>query len=191
VSHLAALLAFAGFLALGLRVRLAPPVLRRRRVQALLAYLLAVHGLAAALAWEAWPFTSHTIAVGRVRGGTALCTDEFVGVDGDGREWRLDPYAFMPVYDSVLQYWWDAQGARLPPGGQQQALAFLAARAEESRARQAQGRAIGPRRWLGPLGAPYWLLLRRPEAVSPAPYVGLKVYRACARRELVGSWPRP
>jgi hypothetical protein len=191
VSHLAALLAFLGFLTLGLRVRRAPPGGRRGRVQTLLVYLLAVHALAVALSWDAWPFTSHLIAVGRARPGARPCTTEFFGVDGAGREWRTDPYTFMPVYDSVLQYWWDAKGVRLPLWAQHQALAFLGARAEASRARQAQGRAIGPQRWLGPLGAPYWLQLPRPPAVSPEPYRGLHVYRVCPDRQLVASWRRP
>ena len=203
MSHLAALLAFLGFLALGLRVRAAPAQRRRGRVQALIAHVLAVHALAVVFTWDAWPFSSHTIAVGRVRGEAPLCTTEFVGVDAEGRAWPLDPYDFMPVYDSVLQYWWDAKGARLPLWAQHQALAFLGARAEESRARRAAGHPGGPRRWLGPLAAPYWLQLPRRAAVSPAPYRGLDLYRVCGiprdrtvdpkrvTRERVASWRRP
>jgi hypothetical protein len=191
VSHAAALLAFLGFLALGARVRWAPAAARRGRVQVLIGYVLGVHALALALGWDAWPFSSHTIAVGRVRPGTPLCATEFVGVDAAGREWPLDPYTFMPVYVSVLQYWWDADGSQRPLWAQHQALAFLGTRAEETRARQARGEAIGPQRWLGPLGAPYWLLLPRPAAASPEPYQGLDVYRVCGGRELVASWRRP
>ena len=191
MSHLAALLAFVVFLALGVRVRRAREAARPKRVQALLAYVLGVHALAVALTWDAWPFSSHTIAVGRVRVAAPPCTTEFVGIDAAGREWRLDPYTFMPLYASVLGYWWDAEGTHRPLWAQHHALAFLGTHAEESRARQAQGGAIGPQRWLGPLGAPYWLLLPRAEAVSPAPYDGLNVYRVCGSRELVASWRRP
>jgi len=191
VSHLAAALAFLVFLGLGLRVRVAREAARRRRVWTLLGYVLGVQGLAVALTWDAWPFSSHTIAVGRVRTGAPPCTTEWVGVDGAGREWRLDPYTFMPVYASVLGYWWDADGTHRPLWAQHQALAFLGAHAEQTRARQAQGRAIGPQRWLGPVGAPYWLLLPRPDAISPQPYLGLNVYRVCGSRELVASWRRP
>jgi hypothetical protein len=192
VTHLAALAAFLGFLALGCRVRWSPPRARRRRVQALLAYVLAIHALAAAAGWDGWPFSSHTIAVGRVRGEARLCTTEIVGVDRAGGEWPLDPYTFMPLYATVVQYWWDADGAQRPLWAQHQALAFLGARAEEARRRQAGGEPIGPQRWLGPLGAPYWLLLPRAQAASPQPYQGLHIYRACGGgRELVASWRSP
>jgi hypothetical protein len=203
VSHLAALAAFLGFLALGARVRWSPPPARRRRVQALVAYVLGAHALAVALTWDAWPFTSHTIAVGRVRGEAPLCTTEAFGVDAGGREWRVDPYAFMPVYDSVLQYWWDTRGVPLPLWAQHHALRFLGTQAEAARAAQARGDRIGPARALGPLGAPYWLLLPRPAAVSPEPYLGLRLYRVCGlprdraaepsrvTRELSAEWRQP
>jgi hypothetical protein len=203
VSHLAALLAFVVFLVLGARLRLAAPASRRRRVQALVAWVLGVHLLAVALTWDAWPFSSHTIAVGRVRGESPLCTTEVFGVDGAGREWRTDPYAFMPVYDSVLQYWWEWRGAALAPGPRQQALVFLWSRAEAARAAQASGRLPGPARWLGAAGAPYWLLLPRPEAVSPEPYRGLRLFRVCGlprdraadpprvTRQLQAEWREP
>jgi hypothetical protein len=191
VSHLAALLAFLGFLVLGLRLRASRGPARRRRIQALVGYVLGVHALAVALTWDAWPFTSHTIAVGRVRGDAVPCTTEFVGVDGAGGEWALDPYDFMPVYYSVLQYWWDAKGAGWPLWAQHQALAFLGGRAEVSRSRRAGGLAIGPQRGLGPLGAPYWLLLPRAKTVSPEPYRGLNLYRVCGDRQLVASWRKP
>jgi hypothetical protein len=59
-------------------------------------------------------------------------------------------------------------------------LAFLLDTAEQRRARLAAGHSIGPQRWLGPLGAPYWLLLPRP-AVAPQPLRGLRVYSTCWR----------
>lgn len=203
MSHLAALAAFLGFLGLGARVRWAPRGVRRRRVQALAAYVLGVHALAVALTWDAWPFSSHTIAVGRVRGEAPLCTTEAFGVDGSGREWRTDPYAFMPVYDSVLQYWWETRGAPLPLWAQHHALLFLGTRAEAARAGQARGERIGPARALGPLGAPYWLLLPRPAVVSAEPFRGLRLYRVCGlprdraadpprvTRELSAEWRAP
>jgi hypothetical protein len=191
VSHLAALLAFVVFLVLGVRVRRAPADARRARVQALVAWVLGVHLLAVALTWDAWPLSSHTIAVGRVRGEAPLCTTEAFGVDGEGREWRTDPYAFMPVYDSVLQYWWEARGATLPLWGQHRVLFFLGTQAEAARAAGAAGRPVGPARWLGPLGAPYWLLLPRPAEVSPEPYRGLRLYRVCGTpRDRVAEPPR-
>jgi hypothetical protein len=87
---------------------------------------------------DAWPFTSHTIAVDRAR-----------------------------------------------------ALAFLLDRAEESRARLAAGGRLGPQRVLGPLGAPYWLLLPRVPAAPAAPWRGLRAYSSCwlPAERLAGAVP--
>lgn len=177
--HVLAAAAFLGFLALGAAVRAArDPDVRRRRVVRLIAYVVAVNLAAGVSQRDAWPFTSHTIAAGRARADARPCLAEIVGVDGAGREWRLDPFSWMPVYESVLQFWFELRLRSLGPAERQQALAFLLRRAEESRQRLVAGREIGPGRWLGPAGAPYWLLLPR-EAPSPEPLVGVRVYSEC------------
>lgn len=170
---------FAGFVGLGVAVRSAQePAARRRWTFRLIAYVVAVNLAAGLSQQDAWPFTSHTIAVGRARAGARVCLAEFVGVDASGREWRLDPYSWMPVYESVLQFWCGQRLAGLTEGERTNALSFLLRRAEESRERLASGGRIGPARWLGPLGAPYWLLLPRPPP-SPEPLAGLRVYSEC------------
>jgi hypothetical protein len=170
---------FAVFLALGVRVRMAPdPLARRRRTVRLIAYVAGVSLLAGLTQKDAWPFTSHTIAVGRARADAPVCLIELSGVDAGGREWGLDPYSWMPVYESVLHYWLQRNLSRLAPPERDAVLSFLLARAEASRERLSTGRAIGPQRWLGPLGAPYWLLLPRP-AASPERLTALRVYQAC------------
>jgi hypothetical protein len=170
--------AFAGFIALGVAVRRAPPGVRRRRVLTLIAYVVAVNLLAGLTQRDAWPFTSHTIAVGRARATTRVCLTELVGVDGAGREWEVDRYSWMPMFGSVVQYWVDLNLAQLSAQDRKTALWFLLRNAEGSRARLAAGEPIGHQRWLGPLAAPYWLLLPR-AAVSPAPFAGLRVYSSC------------
>jgi hypothetical protein len=171
---------FLSFLALGWSVmRLDPGPARRRAINLLLAYVVLLNGAAGLLQWDDWPFTSHTIAVGRARPDSRVCATELVGVDGGGREWRLDPYSFTPVYDSILQYWMEQGLGRLDETQQGKALAFLLERADESRARLAAGRALGHERILGPLGAPYWLLLPRSRAVPPSPYQALRAYSSC------------
>ena len=171
---------FLGFLALGWRVaRLDPGPARRRAINLLLACVLLLSGAAGVLQWDDWPFTSHTIAVGRARPDSRVCTTELAGVDGGGREWRLDPYTFTPVYDSILQYWIEQGLPRLGALEQAKAASFLLERAEESRRRLAAGRALGHERILGPLGAPYWLLLPRSRAVPSSPYAGLRAYSSC------------
>jgi hypothetical protein len=170
---------FAGFLALGVCVRVASePEARRRWTLRLIAYVAGVSLLAGLTQKDAWPFTSHTIAVGRARPDAPVCLIELAGVDGDGQEWRLDPYSWMPLYESVLHYWLERNLSGLTPPERDVVLSFLLARADASRERLSTGRAIGPQRWLGPLGAPYWLLLPRP-SVSAQPLTGLRVYQAC------------
>jgi hypothetical protein len=171
--------AFVLFLAIGACLRASnEPAVRRRWAVRLIAYVVGVSLLAGVTQKDAWPFTSHTIAVGRARADTTICLDELAGVDASGREWALDPYSWMPVYESVLDYWLQRNLARLSPAQREEALGFLLQRAEASRARLSAGQAIGPQRWLGPLGAPYWLLLPRP-APAPQRLVGLRVYEAC------------
>jgi hypothetical protein len=171
---------FLGFLALGWRVaRLGDGRARRRAINRLLAYVVVVSGAAGALQWDDWPFTSHTIAVGRARADSRVCATELMGVDASGREWRLDPYTFTPVYDSILQFWLEQALGRLTDAQRRRALSFLLDRAEESRRRLAAGRALGHERLLGPLGAPYWLLLPRSPAAPPTPYSGLRAYSSC------------
>jgi hypothetical protein len=171
---------FLGFVALGWRVaRLVPGPARRGAINLFLAYVVLVTGAAGLLQWDDWPFTSHTIAVGRARADSRVCATEFVGVDAGGGEWRLDPYTFTPVYDSILQYWIEQAPGRLEEAQRGRALAFLLERAEESRLRLSAGRALGHERILGPLGAPYWLLLPRSRTAPSSPYAALRAYSSC------------
>ena len=180
MGELVRLASFLAFLVLGFRVvRLREGPARRRAVNRLLGYVMVLSGAVGALQWDDWPFTSHTIAVGRARPDSRVCATALYGLDRDDREWRLDPYSFTPVYDSILQYWLEQGLGRLtePEGGR--ALAFLLDRAEESRKRMAAGAALGPDRVLGPAGAPYWLLLPRSLAVPSTPWAGLRAYSSC------------
>jgi hypothetical protein len=180
MADLVRLASFLAFLGLGLRVmRLGQGPARRRAIHRLLAYVVVLSGAAGILQWDDWPFTSHTIAVGRARPDSRVCATMLYGVDADAREWRLDPYTFTPVYDSILQYWLEQGLPRLDEPQRRRALSFLLERAEESRRRLAAGRALGHERVLGPLGAPYWLLLPRSRAASPSPYSGLRAYSSC------------
>ena len=193
MADLVRLASFLAFLALGWRVqRLGGGPARRRAVHQLLAYVVAVNLAVGVLQWDDWPFTSHTIAVGRARADSRVCATTLYGLDGDGREWRLDPYTFTPVYDSILQYWVEQALPRLDEAQRGRVLAFLLARAEESRRRLAAGRAIGPQRLLGDHGADYWLRLPRKERVPPGPYARLRVYSSCWTTELpLGHQPPP
>jgi hypothetical protein len=180
MPQLLRLASFLLFLALGARVRLSrEPAARRRAVHALLAYVVGLSGLVGVVQVDDWPFASHTIAVGRARADSRVCQTQFYGVDRAGGEWRLDPWSWTPVYDSILQVWLERNLARLPPESRERVLGFLLARAERSRARLAAGRPLGRERLLGRAGAPYWLLLPRALDVPAGPYAGLRAYAAC------------
>lgn len=179
MAELLRLGSFAVFVALGLRARAAGEAGRRRAVQLLIGYTVAVSLAAGALQRDDWPFTSHTIAVGRARADSRVCQTRFYGVDAAGTAWRLDPYTFTPVYDSILQFWIEQALPRLGEADRERALQFLLQRAERSRQRLARGRAIGPQRLLGRAGAPYWLLLPRATEVPPSPYARLRIYSVC------------
>ena len=171
---------FLAFLVLGLRIRRAAAGAdRRRAVHRFLAYVLVLEGAVGLSQVDDWPFTSHTIAVGRARADSRLCQTRFYGVDAAGALWRLDPYTFTPVYDSILQYWIEQAPGRLDEAQRGKALAFLLERAEESRRRLAAGRALGHERILGPFGAPYWLLLPRSRSAPASPYSALRAYSSC------------
>jgi hypothetical protein len=180
MGDLVRLASFLAFLAVGFRVtRVREGPERRRAVNRLLAYVVVLSGAVGVAQWDDWPFTSHTIAVGHARADSRVCATELYGLDADDREWRLDPYSFTPAYDSILQYWLEQALGRLTEPERARALAFLLERAEESRRRLAAGGALGPRRLLGPAGAPYWLLLPLHLAAPAAPWRGLRAYSSC------------
>jgi hypothetical protein len=173
------LASFLVFLALGLRVSRATGGARRAAIHVLLAYVLVLNLAVGISQVDDWPFTSHTIAVGRARADSRVCRTDLVGLDDAGREWRLDPYTFTPVYHSILQYWLEQATGRLGDAERERVGAFLLQRAEEARARLSAGQSLGPGRILGPAGAPYWLLLPRAPDVPGAPYAGLRAYSSC------------
>lgn len=179
MSQLLSLACFVAFLLLGLRARRAAGASRRGAVNALIACAGGLTVFSGLTHWDNWPFTRNVIAVGRPRPERPICMTDFDGVSADGREARVDPYSWGPVYDSVLQYWFEQGYAALSPAEQREALGFLLARAEAARARRAQGLSIGYERRLGPFASPYWLMLPRPETVPATPFVGLRAYRVC------------
>lgn len=181
MPQLVRLASFLVFLALGLRLLHTREALARRfRTSVLLAYVVAVNLAAGVSQWDAWPFTSHTIAIGRARVDKKLCVTEFYGLDEAGRQWRIDPYAWAPVFDSILQYWCDVNLARLAAPERERVLGFLLAKAEDSRRRLSAGEPIGYEQRLGSgAGAPYWWLLPREKQVPASPYRGLQVSSAC------------
>jgi hypothetical protein len=180
MSQLLRLALFLLLLVLGARVRRQRvPEARRRAVNLLIAYVLAVSGVSVATQWDAWPFTCHQIAVGRPRADSRVCQTRFYGLDANGGEWRIDPWSWTPVYDSILQFWVEQNLGRLPDEPRAHVLEFLLERAERSRARLAAGQRLGHERLLRGAAAPYWLLLPRFTSVPGQPYTGLRISYSC------------
>ena len=198
-----AFLAFLTFLALLVRVRGArSETPRRTRINQLLVYLIVANGLVGLSQRDAWPFTQYTLAAFRARIDAPVCHTQFFGVDGRGGEWQADPLSWTSVYDSILQYWFELNWRQLDPVAGRHVLSFLFDKAEQARARLARGAGVGYERRLGPVYARYWWLLPRVADVSPEPYTGLRVYRACRipqewltegkpwQRTLIVEWKR-
>lgn len=175
------LASFLIFLGLGFRVaRRRDGEARRKAVNALLIYVLALSGAVGILQRNDWPFGNHMLAVGVPRLDVPSCRIELYGVDGEDREWRVDPHAWSPVSDWTLQLWFMRHLGRLSEGARAHVLPFLYTKAEEARHRLAAGQPVGNERRLGAiLSAPYWWLLPRAPDVPASPYAGLRIYEAC------------
>ena len=171
------LLSFVLFLALGVRVARAKGSNRRRAVLAFVAYVIAINAVAGITQIDNWPFTSNTLAVGRMRRDHSLRWLDLRGVDREGREWHLDPQTFTPVFYSILQNWLSSRYPRLDEGGRRASERFLVAKANEARARLAAGRRIGFERLLGPLACGYWWRLPRALETPDGDYRSIRIYR--------------
>jgi hypothetical protein len=128
---------------------------------------------------DGWPFTSYTIAAPRASLQAPVCLVELRGVDSRGDEWPVDPLAWT-LHASVVHIWLNRHAAGLTEPERAVVLGFLVGKAEAARRSLRAGESIGFERRLGPdLSAPYWWLLPRVRRVPEAPFVGLRVYRAC------------
>ena len=176
LPQLGKLASFLLFLALGVRLARASGPARRRAVVLFIAYVIAINFAAGITQIENWPFTSNTLAVGRMRDDHPLTWMDFRGVDRDGREWPLDPQSFTPVFDSILQFWLASRYPLLDDDGRRMSERFLVAKANEARARLVAGRRIGFERLLGPLACGYWWRLPRVREAPDAAYGSIRVY---------------
>lgn len=168
-----------GFVGLLVAVRAASGETRRRRVEWLALYTVAASLGVGLTQWSAWPFAEYTLAAARPSVDKPICLTHFYGATEAGREWRVDTYAWSPVFDSTLQTWFETVWPTLPPAAQDRTLGFLASRAEAARARLQHGREIGFARILGAGHLPYWWLLPRHRDVPAEPLAALRAYRAC------------
>ena len=161
LAEWARLLAFAGFVLLGLLASR-----RRRLTDALLVYVLAVTAAAGFSQKESWPFSNwalvHHMSPKAIEGAFE------VEVVAGERTYRVDPRAWQPLALEELQSWLYLRFRRLDDAGQASVARFLLEQAEASRRRVKKGEPAGRNAWLlGPLAAPYHFL-RPPIWRSPA-----------------------
>jgi hypothetical protein len=169
---------FVVFVVLGFSVlRKSDVAQRRRAINLLLIYVLAVNLVIGVSQRDAWPFSPYPLMRGVWNGTWIYQKLAPVALDAAGREWEVDPRSWAPVFPFVLQEWFNVIFPELSAPRKRQALEFLFDRAERTRNRLAQGRRVGNERILGSLTAPDWWLYRRVDAVSPAPYVAIRFYR--------------
>lgn len=203
--------AFALLIVLCIRIALAQPfAVRRKRVLQLALYLVVAHLAVGVTVKDAWPITDYALMHGIAGLAGELSVFTFYGVDAEGREWRIDPYAWKSISEWHLHFWfWIYYARQLHPDQQHEALGWLYRLAEEQRARLARGdTAISV---LGPASAPQWFMFQRQLHVPAEPYRGIRVYletftiggaiaeaeqplrvtRGHLDRKLMGEWKAP
>jgi hypothetical protein len=179
---------FALFVALSVRVLVTREGdWRRRAVNLLIAYTVAVSTVVAVSQKDAWPFSTYRLIQG-LWGANKLYTQiVIVAIDEVGREWAVDPFAWSPTFPLVVQEWVSRTYPRLTVMQQSRAASFLLQRAEEARRRRARGERVGNERRLGPFTAPDWWRYRSVTGVPPGAFIGLRAYEVEAA---VGEAPR-
>jgi len=173
------LFSFALLIWLAVRVaRSRDPLRRRRRIQVLLAYLLAVNAAVVLLRTDDWPFSPYPMMSVDATDRTSVHSMvAFRAVDRLGREWRIDPQAWSPLFPQAIMGWYETVYPFSSSADREQVARFLLARAEDSRLRESQGLRVGNERWLGPLAAPDTNLYWSPPEGATEPFVALRVYR--------------
>lgn len=179
---------FLLFVTLGARVLAAGQRAgRRRAVNLLLVYTVAVSSMVAVSQKDAWPFSTYRLIQGLWGADVIYKQIVIRGVDGDGREWAVDPLAWSPTFPLVVQEWLSRTYPRVAPAQQTRAARFLLERAENARRLRARGERVGNERLLGQFAAPDWWRYRPVAEVPAGPFVGLRAYEVEAS---VGGAPR-
>jgi hypothetical protein len=149
---------------------------RKRRIIALAGYVFFIHLAIGITQKDAWPITNYRLLHGIAAPAAEMWRYRFNGVDSNGHEWPIDPYAWRgAISDWHLQFSVYGTFEKLPYTRQQEALAWLYKLAELERARLAKGdQSVSP---LGSLSAPAWYLFPRELSVPQEPYRGLRLYK--------------
>lgn len=169
---------FALFIVAGVRVTTAPAGHRRRAINIFLGYTLLAHLAIAIPQNEAWPFSMYPMMAADATDRQAEHRGIFFrAVDSAGREWRVDPLAWSPLFPQAIMGWFEVSWPEATAGQRAAVLKFLLDRAEAARVARSNGeRFFGNASILGPLAAPDTNLWGN-AAQSQLPYVALRVYR--------------
>jgi hypothetical protein len=168
----------AGFVVAGVRVMRSPPDVRRKRINQLLAYVLAVHVAIVIGQNDAWPFAMYPMmAVDSTNRSAVHNGLSFRVVDEAGVEWPVDPLAWSPLYPQSIMGWFEVSYPHATPAQRNDVLRFLLERAERARRHGVRGEHFyGNAALLGPLAAPDTNLYGAATA-STNPLRALRVYR--------------
>ncbi|HET7295483.1 MAG TPA: hypothetical protein VFM88_23915 [Vicinamibacteria bacterium] len=171
---------FALFVTLGLlAARAAGRPDHRRRVDLLIAYVLAVTGVVGLVQQESWPFTQwalvHHLSPKRI------VSLELEAIDERGTSCVVDLRVLQPLAPEEFATWLKANLPRLGPRERERLGQFLLQRAEQGRQRYLAGGEAAPNRWiLGPLAAPYHFhdarTWRSRADVPPTPFRRLRAW---------------
>ncbi|MEA2569312.1 MAG: hypothetical protein QOI24_1313 [Acidobacteriota bacterium] len=167
-----------GFVVAGIRVIRASAAIRRRRINQLIAYLLALHIVIALAQTDVWPFSNYPMMTVDVSDPARVQQlPVFRAVDQRGAEWQVDPCSWSPLYPQNLTAWLDVVGPKITSAQRGVAMRYLLHRAEEARRRRIESdRYFGNAALLGPFTAPDIDLL--PDvAPSPLAFHRLRLYR--------------
>jgi hypothetical protein len=193
---------FLIFVVLGLAVA-ADRGRRRVFVNVFLGYVLALNAFVVAGQKDAWPFSPYGLmTVDSSRRGIARSMIAFRCVDGQGREWDIEPLAWSPVFPPAIMGWFEVKFPQATAEARDEVGRFLLGRAEEARRRRRAGAPIGNERLLGPLSAPDTHRSRPAMETAAEPLVKIRVYRltwiaetllrdpSAVTRTLVFEYPR-
>ena len=191
MTNVIALLAFVGFVVLGLglvavRGRIDREAVHQRAVSLLVAYVLVVGLTALVSQRDLWPFAAWRLvlktaptAVTSSPGNESL---RIVAIDATEREHLVDYRAWQPLSIEELTAWMAINLRSLDSADTREVGAHLLTLANEGRRRASRGEVPGVSdRIFGPLAPPTELLHPRRWSdradVPAAPFVGIRVYR--------------
>jgi hypothetical protein len=149
---------------------------QRRRITALMLFLIGVQLVVGVSQRDAWPFATYRLLHGRSLPDTLDERNVLVGIDEQGREHALPDATWSPLPGSVLEFWMTHAWPQLDAAKRQAALTFLTKTATTPHHRPLFFEAP---RWYSPMFVP-----------QPPPIVALRVVHETRRADSREGWQR-